>query len=64
MYRITEDCVTCGSCKPVCPVGAIVEDDPYVITSKCTDCGKCAEVCPVEAIVPGSKTPQRKSTRS
>lgn len=52
MYRITEECVSCGSCVPVCPVKAIKEGEPFVITPKCTDCGKCAEICPVEAIVP------------
>ncbi|OQA05523.1 MAG: Ferredoxin [bacterium ADurb.Bin374] len=50
MYRISEDCVECGSCLAVCPVKAIREGEPYVITSKCNDCGRCAEVCPVEAI--------------
>lgn len=64
MYRITEECVCCGSCKALCPVGAISEDDPYVIGPKCTDCGKCAEACPVEAIVPGPKVPAKKNTRS
>ena len=54
MYRISEDCVACGTSLPVCPVKAIKEGEPYVITPKCTDCGKCAEVCPVEAIAPGT----------
>ncbi len=53
MYRITEECVSCGTCHPICPVKAIKIGFPYVITSKCTNCGKCAEVCPVDAIVPG-----------
>lgn len=52
MYRISEDCVECGSCLTVCPVKAIREGEPYIITSKCNDCGRCAEVCPVEAIRP------------
>ncbi|RCK80435.1 MAG: Ferredoxin [Candidatus Ozemobacter sibiricus] len=58
MYHISEECVACGSCLPVCPVKAIKEGEPYVITTKCTDCGKCAEICPVEAISPG--TPGRR----
>lgn len=53
MYRISEDCVECGSCLAVCPVKAIKEGEPYVINGKCIDCGRCAEVCPVEAIRPG-----------
>ncbi|MFZ2958701.1 MAG: 4Fe-4S binding protein [Candidatus Ozemobacteraceae bacterium] len=51
MYRITEDCVACGSCLSTCPVHAIREGEPFIITSKCTGCGDCVEVCPVEAIV-------------
>lgn len=51
MYRITEECVSCGTCHPLCPVKAIRKGFPYVITSKCNDCGKCAEVCPIDAIV-------------
>jgi ferredoxin len=52
-YKITDDCIMCGTCKEECPVEAISEGDPkYVIDpGKCTDCGTCAEVCPVEACV-------------
>ena len=52
-YKITEDCVSCGTCADECPVEAISEgDDKYAIDAeKCTDCGSCAEVCPTEAIV-------------
>jgi ferredoxin len=51
-YKISNECVSCGSCQPECPVEAISEGDGlYVIDpAKCTDCGTCAEVCPVEAI--------------
>jgi len=54
-YKITDDCVSCGSCEPECPVEAIREaEDKYVIDpKKCTDCGSCAEVCPSDAIVEG-----------
>jgi len=53
-YIITDDCVSCGSCLPECPVEAIKEgDDKYTISAElCTDCGTCAEVCPVDAIKP------------
>ena len=55
-YVITDECVSCGTCQPECPVEAISEgDDKYTIDpAKCTDCGSCAEVCPVECIKPGS----------
>lgn len=51
MHKITEECVSCGTCLPVCPKKAIKMGFPYVITKKCDDCGLCAEVCPVEAII-------------
>jgi ferredoxin len=51
-YRITEECVGCGTCADSCEEKAIEEkEDKYVITDKCVDCGKCVETCPVEAIV-------------
>jgi NAD-dependent dihydropyrimidine dehydrogenase PreA subunit len=51
-YKISDECVSCGSCQPVCPVEAISEaENKYIINcEKCTDCGTCAETCPVEAI--------------
>ena len=52
MYRITEDCVACGSCKEVCPNDAIIEGDVYKIDmEKCAECGSCVEECPNGAIV-------------
>ena len=51
--KITDECISCGSCESECPEGAISEgDEIYVIDPKiCTDCGSCVEVCPVDAIV-------------
>lgn len=50
-YKITDACISCGSCAEGCPVEAISEgDDKYVIDpDKCIDCGACAGVCPVDA---------------
>ncbi|MGL4607676.1 MAG: 4Fe-4S binding protein [Eubacteriaceae bacterium] len=51
-YKITDECIACGSCADECPVEAIAEGDIYVIdAATCTDCGSCADTCPVEAIV-------------
>lgn len=53
-YKITDECVACGTCISECPVEAISEGDIYKIDpAKCTDCGNCAGVCPTEAIIPG-----------
>ena len=51
-YKISEECVSCGSCESECPAQAISQaDEKYAIdAAKCTDCGTCAEVCPVECI--------------
>ncbi|MBO5050708.1 MAG: 4Fe-4S binding protein [Clostridia bacterium] len=52
-YKITDDCIACGSCEGECPVGCISEaDGKYVIdANECVDCGSCAGVCPVDAPV-------------
>lgn len=55
---ITSNCISCGDCKPECPVGAISESDPYyeINTSVCNDCSghyqqpHCMEVCTEGAI--------------
>jgi Pyruvate/2-oxoacid:ferredoxin oxidoreductase delta subunit len=50
-YKISEECIACGTCIDECPVEAISEGDVYVIDADlCCECGSCAEVCPVEAI--------------
>ncbi len=52
-YKISEDCVACGTCIGECPVGAISEGDIYKIDSNsCIDCGTCADACPTGAIAP------------
>ncbi len=58
-FKITEDCIECGACIPVCPNEAITEGSPYVIDpEKCTECvpvydtQQCASVCAVDAPQP------------
>ncbi len=54
-YRITDSCISCGSCAEQCPMEAISQGDTqYVIDEeKCVSCGSCAEQCPMSAIVEG-----------
>lgn len=53
-YVITDSCVACGTCQPVCPVEAISEGEIYHIDpDTCIECGSCAEVCPNDAIIQG-----------
>lgn len=59
-YKITEDCISCGSCEAECPNNAISEGDTTFVIDpdRCTECvgafdsPKCASVCPVEAPQP------------
>lgn len=50
-YTISDECLSCGACVEVCPVGAISEGDgKFVIDADaCLDCGACAGACPVGA---------------
>lgn len=51
-YKITDACLSCGSCEGACPVNAISEgESTYVIDADaCLSCGACADACPVQAI--------------
>lgn len=51
-YKISEECIVCGSCEVECPEGAIAMGDEHyeIDVEKCKDHAKCVEVCPVDAI--------------
>ena len=47
------DCVACGCCAKVCPLGAIRVFQgiaAQVDEGKCVGCGKCARECPASVI--------------
>ena len=52
-FKITDECVACGTCAEECPSDAIHEgDDIYEINQdECTECGTCKDVCPTEAVI-------------
>lgn len=46
----TDDCIKCGYCVRMCPMGAIDKADPSVIDNdKCISCFRCIKVCPKKA---------------
>ncbi len=51
-FKISDDCVSCGTCAEQCPTSSIKEGaDKYDIDADtCSDCGACSESCPVGAI--------------
>ena len=53
-YSISDACIGCTACVPLCPAGAISGQssrlhmiDPH----KCLDCGACGRICPVRAVM-------------
>ncbi len=57
-YKINKDCIICGKCEMLCPVGAIYlgEDIFEINKRKCVECKtyfdepQCVAVCPVNVI--------------
>ena len=56
-YVISDSCVSCGTCEPECPVGAISQGDSQFVIDEgaCVECGTCAGVCPTGAISQGQQ---------
>ena len=57
IHIISNDCVDCGVCEFMCPLGAIVETKKQfsILKRVCDGCAECVPFCPVSAIVPRSK---------
>jgi len=55
--EVTQECIGCSACVPVCPFGAIeMQEGKAYITEACTMCGACIDVCPVGAIIREEET--------
>ena len=63
VYIISNDCVNCGVCEYMCPLGAIVETKRQlnILKRVCNGCGDCAPYCPVRAIVPRDAFKERQA---
>ncbi|TCO41726.1 YfhL family 4Fe-4S dicluster ferredoxin [Dokdonella fugitiva] len=64
--KITDQCVNCDVCEPVCPNKAISLGREYyeIAPDLCTECvghhdePQCVIVCPVECIIPDPEHPE------
>jgi ferredoxin len=64
--RITDHCINCDVCEPVCPNRAISAGEEYYVIAPhlCTECvghhdkPQCVVVCPVECIIPDATYPE------
>ena len=51
MITISNKCIGCGKCVPICPFAAVqMMNKKAVMNEACTFCGACVQVCPVDAI--------------
>ena len=50
-YKISDECIDCGTCAAACPMQCIKEgESKYEIDSAtCIGCGTCKATCPVGA---------------
>lgn len=62
-YIISSDCMDCGVCEYMCPLGAIFEAKNQFVISKglCNGCGICVPYCPARAIVARTSFKERQS---
>lgn len=66
---ITDECINCDVCEPVCPNTAISQGDAIyeIAFDKCTECvghfaqPQCVEICPVDCIIVDASKPETES---
>lgn len=62
-WRVNDDCISCGLCSQVCPVGNItMEEGRPQFATRCVSCCACFHACPHHAINT-SRTENKKQYR-
>ena len=49
-FKVTANCMKCGTCEKVCPAGNIKLCGAVVFGKKCETCFACVNLCPAQAI--------------
>ena len=49
-YSVDENCIKCGTCAKVCPMGNIAVTDTVAFSDQCACCQSCIHACPKHAI--------------
>lgn len=65
-FYATDNCISCGKCRQVCPLNVIQLDKgkkPIWNKNSCAHCMACIQNCPVEAIEYGRETQQKRRYR-
>jgi ferredoxin/flavodoxin len=47
--KINENCINCGKCIEMCPMGAIDSRNPALVSGTCIKCCACIKRCPLQA---------------